>query len=127
MCTAPAGQTKDNKISSGMSFTMGNYHDDQVLQILNDESYENGEGSIQRGLIINEFPVGSNIVELIDKFKELEKIENQKERDEKLDELWSKEGSKRRLFVGRSKENNSVLFLYAENGKPKLKIYIDKN
>jgi hypothetical protein len=48
-------KTKDTA-SSGMSFTMDNYHDDQVIQILNDESYENGKGSIQRGLIINEFP-----------------------------------------------------------------------
>jgi len=122
-----AGKTKDNKISSGMSFTMDNYHDDQVIQILNDESYENGKGSIQRGLIINEFPIGSNIVERNNKFKELEKIENQKERDEKMDALWNKEGSKRRLFVGRNKENSSGLFLYDENGKPKLKIYVDKD
>jgi hypothetical protein len=40
-----------------------------------------------------------------------------------MDELWNKEGSKRRFFVGRSKENNSGLFLYDENGKPKLQIY----
>ena len=44
-----------------------------------------------------------------------------------MNELCNKEGSKRRLFVGRSKENNSRFFLYDENGKPKLKIYVDKN
>lgn len=41
-----------------MSFTKDNYYDDQVIQILNSEEYENGKSNIQRGLIINEYPIG---------------------------------------------------------------------
>ena len=119
--------SEKSSINSGMSFTMDNYHDDQVVQILNDETYENGNSAIQRGLIINEFPIGSNIVSRNLKFEELEKIENENERNEKMNDLWQKEGSKRRLFVGRNKNNDSGLFLYDSNGKPKMKIYVDKN
>ncbi len=118
--------SENGATNSGMSFTMDNYHDDQVIQILNDETYENGKGQIQRGLIINEFPIGSNIVSRNNQFDALEKIKDPKERDEKLDALWKKEGSKRRLFVGRNKDNNSGLFLYDTNGKPKMKIYVDQ-
>lgn len=120
-----AGQQVNNKISSGMSFTMDNYHDDQVIQILNDEVVENGNSKIQRGLIINEYPVGSNIDDRNAKFKELEKIEDVKVREQKIDELWKKEGSKRRLFIGRNRGNDSGLFLYDSNGKPRMKIFVD--
>lgn len=113
--------------NSGMSFTMDNFHDDQVIQILNDETYENGAAKIQRGLTINEFPVGTNLIARSAKFEELEKIKDSKEKDEKMNALWSKEGSKKRLFVGRNKNNDSGLFLYDTDGKPKMKIYVDKN
>lgn len=122
-----AGKTKDGKTSSGMSFTMDNYHDDQVIQILNTEEYENGKSAIQRGLTINEYPLGSNIDIRNAKFKELEKIENKEVRDQKIDELWAKEGSKKRLFIGRNKSNSSGLFLYDKDGNAKLKIHVDED
>lgn len=120
-----AGEKKDGNINSGFSFTMDNYHNDQVVQLLNDEEYAKGKSSIQRGLIINEFPVGSNMDETNAKFKELEKISDEKIRKQKMAELWDKEGSKKRLFLGRSSSNNSGLFLYDSNGKAKIKIYVD--
>jgi len=119
--------TDNGATNSGMSFTMDNFHDDQVIQILNDETYENGNAKIQRGLTIKEFPIGSDIVSRINKFEELEKIKDQKERDQKMDELWKKEGSKKRLFVGRNRNNDSGLFLYDTYGNPKMKIYVNKD
>jgi hypothetical protein len=120
-----AGTHKDGNINSGFSFTMDNYHDDQVIQLLNDEEYVNGKSNIQRGLMINEFPLGSNIDDRNAKFKELEKISNETTRNQKMQELWDKEGSKKRLFLGRSMSNSSGLFLYDSKGKAKLKIYVD--
>lgn len=115
--------TEKNRTNSGMSFTMDNFRDDQVIQILNDETYENGSAKIQRGLTIK----GTDIVSRSAKFEALEKIKDPKERDEKMNELWSKEGSKKRLFVGRNKDNDSGLFLYDTDGNPKMKIYVDKD
>ncbi|MBO9202533.1 MULTISPECIES: hypothetical protein [Niastella] len=116
-----------NALNSGMSFTMDNYHDDQVIQILNDETYENGAASIQRGIIVREFPVGSDMLSRNKQFEELQKIKDEKEREEKMNALWDKDGAKKRLFVGRTAKNDSGLFLYDSNGKPKMKIYVDKN
>lgn len=121
-----AGKTTDNKTSSGMSFTMDNYHDDQVIQILNSEEYDNGKNNIQRGLIINEYPIGSNIDSRNAKYAELEKIEDEKIRNQKIEEVRAKEGSKRRLFIGRNKANNSGMFLYDSEGNPRMKIYVDE-
>jgi hypothetical protein len=120
-----AGKTKENKTNSGMSFTMDNYHDDQVVQILNSEEYSNGKNSIQRGIIINEYPIGSNIDTRNAQYKELEKIEDEKIRTQKIEELRAKEGSKRRLFIGRTKANDSGVFLYDSEGNVKMKIYVD--
>lgn len=114
-------------INSGMSFTMDNYHDDQVIQLLNDETYEEGKASVQRGFIVREFPVGSDLISRQNKMAALEKIADAKEREQKINELFEKEGAKKRVFVGRTTKSDAGLFLYDENGKAKMKIYVDKS
>lgn len=116
---------KDGKIISGMSFTMDNYKDDQVIQILNDETYSNGKSFIQRGISINQFPDGTNIDDRNKKMDEINKIKDEKERNLKLNELFKKEGSVNRLFIGRTKGNSSGLFLSGPDGQPKMMIYVD--
>lgn len=118
-------KVKNGKITSGMSFTMDNYNDDQVVQILNDEYYADGKAYIQRGININQYPVGSNMEERNKRIEEINKITDEKERDLKLNQLWEKEGSVNRLFIGRTKGNSSGLFLSGPDGKPKMMIYVD--
>jgi hypothetical protein len=69
---------KDGKTISGMSFTMDNYKDDQVVQILNDEYYSDGKALIERGISINQYPLGTNIDERNKKLEELNKITDEK-------------------------------------------------
>lgn len=59
------------------------------------------------------------------KIAEINKIVDKKERNKKLNELWKKEGSVNRLFIGRTKGNSSGLFLSGPDGKPKMMIYVD--
>lgn len=117
---------KDGKIISGMSFTMDNYKDDQVVQILNDEYYANGKSYIKRGININQYPLGTNLEDRNKKIEEINKIKDEKERSSKLNELWEKEGSINRVFLGRTKGNSSGLFLSGPDGKPKMMIYVDE-
>ncbi len=126
-CGGLVYQTKENngKIISGMSFTMDNYKDDQVLQILNDEYYSDGKAYIERGISINQFPVGSNIDVRNKKLKELRTIVDEKERNTKIRELMKNEGSVNRLFIGKTKGNSSGLFLAGPDGSPKMMIYVD--
>jgi hypothetical protein len=117
---------KNGKIKSGMSFTMDNYKDDQVVQILNDESYVDGKAYIQRGININQYPTGTNVEDRNKKIAEIKKITDEKERNSKLNELWEKEGSVNRVFLGKTKGNSSGLFLAGPDGKPKMMIYVDE-
>ncbi len=117
---------KDGKLISGMSFTMDNYKDDQVIQILNDELYTNGKSYIERGISINQFPSGTNIDERNRKLDELKSIPDEKERRAKISELMKNEGSVNRLFIGKTKGNSSGLFLSGPDGKPKMMIYVDE-
>jgi hypothetical protein len=120
-------KSKDGKINSGMSFTMDNYKDDQVVQIVNDEYYADGKAWIERGININQYPVGSNMVERNKKINDINAIADEKERTAKLNELWEKEGPVNRLFIGRTRGNSSGLFLAGPDGKPKMMIYVDEN
>jgi hypothetical protein len=102
----------DSVVNSGMSFTMDNYRNDQVVQILNNETYKKGNAEIIRGLTFNEFPVGSSITSFIRKNEELKEIKNPQEKKEKEEELKNTESAKKRLFIGRNINNENGLFLY---------------
>ena len=114
-------------INSGMSFTMDNYNNDQVVQIVNSEEYKNGKGNVRRGLVINEFPVGSSLLEFMDKYEAIKKIKDTTLQKQQMADLRLREGSRRRLFIGRTLSNNSGLFLYDNSGKPRMEIYVDDN
>ena len=117
---------KEGKLISGMSFTMDNYKDDQVLQILNDEYYADGKAFIERGISINQYPLGTNIDDRNKKLEELKTIKDDKERKQKINELFKNEGAVNRLFIGRTKGNSSGLFLSGPDGQPKMMIYVDE-
>lgn len=121
------GQTVDGKTNSGMSFTMDQYLNDQVIQIMNSDYIEGDKSSCVRGITINDIPLGANLGHTMKKYKELEKIENEAERNQKIKELFDKEGSKPRLFMGRTNNSSSGLFLADSTGNYKLKIYVDKH
>jgi hypothetical protein len=118
-------KTENGVTKSGMSFTMDQYKEDQVIQLLNDESFKDGKSNIQRGLSINEYPNGSTLEARTNKLKELEKIENETERKKKIREFYNKEGVKQRVFIGRTAGNSSGLFLAGTDGKLKMMIYVD--
>jgi len=91
---------KDGNIISGMSFTMDNYKDDQVVQILNDEFYANGKAYVQRGININQYPTGTNIDDRNKKIEAINTIADEKERKQKLQELFEKRRGWCGTFVG---------------------------
>lgn len=117
---------KGDRIENGMSFTMDNYNNDQVVQIVNDESYGGKQARIRRGLSINEFPVGADLSKAIDEYEAIKKIKDTAIQQQQLEAFSKREGSKRRLFLGRDRDNLSGLFLYDTTGKLRMKLYVDK-
>jgi len=117
--------SKDGSTNSGMSFTMDRYNHDQVIQILNNEIYKDGDEKIQRGLLISEFPKGAKFFNLNNEYEEILKIKDKKLQREKTIDLIRREGAKKRVYLGRSFKNEAGLTLYDQSGKPKLKIFVD--
>lgn len=121
-----AKKTKDGTIVNGMSITMDRYRDDQVIQLLNDETIQNDKIMSQRGLSINDFPTLDGINARNKAFSEAEKIADEKERKTKMREINKMYGSKNLLFIGKTKGNSQGLFIADKNGQPKLMIYVDE-
>ncbi|GAB3021379.1 hypothetical protein GCM10027051_28320 [Niabella terrae] len=108
-----------------MILTMDNYHDDQVVQILNKEIYRDGSPRITRGLQFNEYPEGTSLMSRYDRYKEIEKIRDSSLRSEKITAIHSREEARKRLFIGRNADETTGLFLYDQQGRPRMKIYLD--
>lgn len=119
--------SKDSIIASSLSFTMDQYKQDQSIQLLNSEYIENGKAIIERGLSISEYPIGSNLGETIQKVEEFSKIADEKQRNAKIEEYMKVNGGISRMFIGRSGQNNTGIFLRDNDGKTKMKIYVNAN
>jgi hypothetical protein len=124
------GKTEDGKTHSGMSFTMDQYKEDQVIQILNSEYYEDGVEKISRGIAISDLPTGSDLLTRMNKIKEIQekmKTMSEEEAQKLAAEFGNSLRSTQRLFIGRNKANNAGLFLSGPDGQQKIKIYVDEN
>lgn len=117
--------SKDSVINSSMSFTMDQYRQDQVIQLVNSEYIDKGKARVEKGFVINEFPVGSSLSDAMKKMEEFEAITNKKVRNEKLEQYFKVNGSKNRLFLGRNSDNKTGLFLKDSDGKTKIRIYVN--
>lgn len=113
-------------VQSGMSFTMDQYQNDQVVQLVNEELYQDGKVKMTRGLVVNEIRPGANLGETITKMRALKKITDTADRNEKIRALIRADYGRKRLLVGKNKENEYGLFLFDSVGKPRFRIYVDK-
>lgn len=121
-----AKKTADGKATSGMSITMDRYRDDQVIQILNDESIDEGKIFSQRGFFVNDYPTLNGINQRNEAIKEVEKITDDKARKAKIREIYQTQGIINLLFLGKTKGNSQGLFIADQKGQPKLMIYVDE-
>lgn len=121
-----ANKTADGKATSGMSITMDRYKDDQVIQILNDESVDGDKIYSQRGFFVNDYPTLNGLNQRNAALKEVEKITDEKARKAKIREIYQNQGSRNLLFLGKTKGNSQGLFIADQTGKPKLMIYVDE-
>ena len=120
----------DGATSSGMSFTMDQYKEDQVLQIINNEYYSEGKESIQRGVAISDLPTGSDLLTRMKKMEDIQKIlstASPEEQQKIIEQYGNSLSSIQRLFIGKTRKNNAGIFLAGPDGKQRLNIYVDEN
>lgn len=116
----------DGSIKNGMSITMDQYKDDQVIQILNNESIKGDKMTSERGFSVNGFKSLDGIDARNKAYEEAEKITDEKLRNEKLREISKNQGSNKLLFLGKTTGNSQGLFIADQNGQPKLMVYVDE-
>lgn len=116
----------DGSIKNGMSITMDQYRDDQVIQILNNESIKGDKISSERGFSVNSFNGMEGIDARNKAYADAEKIADEKLRKEKLREISKNMGSNKLLFLGKTTGNSQGLFIADQTGQPKLMVYVDE-
>ena len=119
------GKNTRDTVRSGMSFTMDQYHNDQVVQIINDENYKNGKSELRRGLVFNDIPVSANLEETMSEYREIMKIKDSAEREQQTKDLLKREGLKNRLFLGRNENGDYGLFFSDQNGRLRFRLFVD--
>jgi len=115
-----------NEQEAGMVFSIDKFRDDQVMQLQYMEDTKKYERKY--GLQIWDYPKENTFKERMNRFKELEQIQDDQARQlayqkMKLDSLLMEE----RLFIGKKFNKDVGLFINDQNGIPRIKIYIDND
>jgi hypothetical protein len=116
---------KNGKKDSGMSLTMDQYKNDQVMQILNHEVIEGDKIRSSRGFMINDYPKGSHYSKTKKAMEEASTITDATQKRTRMMEIQKESGPRPLVFLGKSRDGSNGLFLNDAEGNPKLMIYVD--
>jgi len=118
-----AGGEVEEKKSAGAALLFDQYNQDQTIGIM----YNEDDGQRSAGLQVWDRPETS-LLELIDKFEAIEKLDEGPERKRAMEELQkaaqSGEFGANRVFVGKNKEKEAVLMLSDEKGQTRLRLKV---
>lgn len=111
---------------AGLVLSVDKYGDDQVMQLQYSENTELKKRKY--GLQLWDFPKEDTFDVRMSRFNEISKLKTKKEKQQaylkmQKDSLLSNE----RMFVGKKINNELGVFINDNTGKPRIKIYIDKN
>jgi len=111
---------------AGLVLSVDKYGDDQVMQLQYSENPELKKRKY--GLQLWDYPKEDTFNARMTRFNEINKLKTTKEKQQaylkmQKDSLLSNE----RMFVGKKINNELGVFINDNTGKPRIKIYIDKN
>lgn len=114
-----------NDKEAGLVLSVDKYRDDQVMQL---RYIENTEKDLRTyGIQFWDYPVENGYEERNKGFEELQKLKNREDKRKAYLKM-KKEGllPEDRMFVGKKMNKDVGLFINDKSGKPRIKIYIDK-
>lgn len=124
------GKKSKNGHSSGLSLTYDQYDGDQVMQLLTQDTSENGNRFVSSGLTFNDRPSKESQTKTGDLMKELnalgKKDPKAAEEKYKMYEAQGLLGGAPRVMLGKSRSENNGLFLFDNKGLIKAMFYVDK-
>lgn len=111
-----------------MALSFDQYKNDQVMQLNYNESVRSGERQRSYGLKLwdrsEAFPLSRQIT-FFDSLKQLNDTLIYKREVQKLIDQGLI--GKQRLFMGKNKDQSVGLFIHDEDGRPRIKIYVDNS
>ncbi len=115
-----------NDKDAGMVLSVDKYRDDQVMQLRYVENTEKDTRTY--GLQFWEYPKEDGFDERNKAFNDLQKIEDKSKQDEAYQKM-KQEGllPEDRMFVGRKMNDDVGLFINDNQGRPRIRIYIDSD
>jgi len=116
------GSDKD----AGLYLSVDKFRDDQVMQLQYSEDPQKRRRKY--GLQLWDYPKERTFDERMQRFKALKQLATREEQDKayeqmRRDSLLMQD----RLFIGQTYDNEMGLFIKDQDGKPRIKIFIDKN
>lgn len=123
------GSKNEHGHSAGMSLTFDKYDGDQVMQLLTWDEMRNGKRVISSGLAFNDRPEHETQEGVRQIMRELNQIDDP--------DLWREKamsyqeqgliGGAQRILLGKTRDSNNGLFLYASDGSPRAMFYVDEH
>lgn len=121
------GLVYDNdKQSAGMVYSIDKYREDQVMQLQYMEELEKKERKY--GLQFWTYGKENAFDERMTRFKAYNKLKTDTAKQRAMDQM-KKDGllSTGRMFVGKTYQDEMGLFINDANGKPRIRLYVDKS
>ncbi|MDP4529529.1 hypothetical protein Q3O59_10880 [Alkalimonas delamerensis] len=122
------GSKNEHGHSAGMMLAFDKYDGDQVMQLLTMDEMRDGKRVVSSGLAFNDRPEHETQDGMRRIMHELNQIEDP--------ELWRETaiayqeqgliGGTQRILLGKTHESNNGLFLFASDGSPRAKFYVDE-
>lgn len=115
-----------NEQGAGLILSVDKYRDDQVMQIKYEEAV--GQSLKKYGLQLWDYPKDDAYDERMSAIEELNKLKTKEERNVFIKQM-KKDSLLRndRMFVGMNLKQEMGLFIKDKNGKPRIRIYIDRD
>jgi hypothetical protein len=119
-------RNKEGKIDGGSILTFDQYKNDQVVSL----GYDHNGDEKRLGLIVNDRP--DNMSDLVkEAYRAIETAKTPAEaeiaRKNYLPRIPARDIVARRLFAGRDVQGSSLVTLSDQDGKPRLRLQVDKN
>ncbi|MCL3782545.1 hypothetical protein EMN47_19345 [Prolixibacteraceae bacterium JC049] len=114
------------KEEAGLVLSIDQFKDDQIMQLQYSENPKNDKRKY--GLQLWDFQKEDTFHPRMKRFEEISKMKTNKEKQAAYKQMYKDSLlSHERLFVGKKMNDDYGLFINDENGKLRIKIYIDKN
>ena len=112
---------------AGLVLSVDEYRNDQVMQLQYGEDLDGNQRRRSYGLKLWDRPENFTLGQLAQRIDSLEKLNNKLRYQKGIDAMRANHlFGEERLFVGKTNQQETGLFIRDQSGKPRIKLYVDQ-